>query len=64
MNIQFRDSETIRAYLEELLRARTPVHLGRSQTEAAPFRTTLERVTARTKGIRSSTVIGTVVSYP
>ena len=45
---ELRDGETIRAYLEELVRLKSPVQLWLAQSDQTPFETTLEQVLANT----------------
>jgi CheY-like chemotaxis protein len=46
--VELRNGDTIRAYLDELARLKTPVQLWKPGTEEKPFETTLQNVTAIT----------------
>ena len=48
LKAELRDGETIRAYLDELVRLKTPVQLWKAQVDELPFETTLERIAAQT----------------
>ena len=48
LKVELRDGETIRAYLDEVARLKSPVQLWEGQTELPPFETTLEQVSAHT----------------
>ena len=48
LKAELRDGETIRAYLDELLRLKLPVQLRLGQADETVFETTLEQVSART----------------
>lgn len=48
LKAELRDGETIRAYLDELVRLKQPVQLRLGPADEAPFETTLEQVSART----------------
>ena len=45
---ELRNEETIRAYLEELVRLKVPVQIWKGEFDETPFETTLEQVTATT----------------
>ena len=51
---ELRDGETIRAYLEELARLQTPVQMWLPGADAAPFRTTLAKVSPITFSIATT----------
>jgi CheY-like chemotaxis protein len=46
--VELRNGETIRAYLDELARLKTPIQLWKPGTDEIPFETTLQAVTAIT----------------
>ena len=48
LKVELRDGETIRAYLDEVARLKSPVQLWVGHAEQAPFETTLEQVSAHT----------------
>lgn len=48
LKAELRNAETIRAYLDELVRLKTPVQLWMAHSDAIAFETTLERCTAST----------------
>jgi len=48
LKAELRDGETIRAYLDELLRLKQPLQLWLGEPEETPFETTLEQVSGHT----------------
>jgi CheY-like chemotaxis protein len=48
LKVELRDGETIRAYLDELVRLKSPIQFWQSQSDDPPFETTLQQVMAQT----------------